>query len=74
MTGTHFFESGVKTEEDIFLDSGVKTEEDTLSKEVAEKNIWTRFWVEFVGRVGTQPGKTLTTEDTEFGWVRNFME
>ena len=41
-----------------FFESGVKTEEGTLSKEVAEKDMQTRFGVEFMGRVGTQPGKT----------------
>ena len=41
-----------------FFKSGVKTKEDTLSKGVVERDIWTRFRVEFVGRVGTQPGKT----------------
>ena len=41
-----------------FFESGVKTKEDTLSKGVAEKDTWTRFEVEFVRRVGTQPGKT----------------
>ena len=41
-----------------FFESGVQTEEDTLRKGVAEKNTWTRFEVEFVGRVRTQPGKT----------------
>ena len=29
-----------------------------MSKEVAKKDIGTRFWVEFVGKVGTQLGKT----------------
>ena len=41
-----------------FFKSGVKTEEGTLSKGVAEKDTQTKFGVEFVGRVGTQPGKT----------------
>ena len=41
-----------------FFESGVKTEEGTLSKGVAEKDTRTRFGVKFVGRVGTQPGKT----------------
>ena len=41
-----------------FFESGVKTKEGTLSKGVAEKDTRIRFGVEFVGRVGTQPGKT----------------
>ena len=41
-----------------FFESGVKTEKGTLSKGVAEKDTRTRFGVEFVGRVGTQLGKT----------------
>ena len=41
-----------------FFKSEVKTEEGTLSKGVAEKDTRTRFGVEFVGRVGTQPKKT----------------
>ena len=41
-----------------FFKSGAKTKEDTLSKGVAEKDTWTRFKVEFVGRVRTQLGKT----------------
>ena len=42
-----------------FFESGVKTEEDTLSKRIAKKDdTHTRFGVEFVGGVGTQPGKT----------------
>ena len=40
------------------FESWVKTEEGTLSKEVVEKDTQTRFGVEFMGRVGTQPGKT----------------
>ena len=40
-----------------FFESRVKTEKDTLSKGVAEKD---KDWIcdEFVGRIGTQPGKT----------------
>ena len=41
-----------------FFESGVKIEEDTLSKGVIEKDIWTRFGVEFMGRVETEPRKT----------------
>ena len=41
-----------------FFESGVKIEEGTLSTGVAEKDMRTRFGVEFVGRVGTQLGKT----------------
>ena len=41
-----------------FFEGGVKTEEGTLSKGVAEKDTRTRFGVELMGRVGTQPGKT----------------
>ena len=41
-----------------FFESWVKIEEDTLSKGVIEKDIWTRFGVEFVGRVGTELRKT----------------
>ena len=41
-----------------FFESGVKTEKGTLSKGIAEKDTRTRFGVELVGRVGTQPRKT----------------
>ena len=41
-----------------FFESGVKIKEGTLSKELAKKDKHTRFGVEFVGRVGTQHGKT----------------
>ena len=41
-----------------FFKSGVKIEEGTMSKGVAEKDTRTRFRVEFVGRLRTQPGKT----------------
>ena len=41
-----------------FFEGRVQTEEDTLSKGVAEKDTWTRFGVQFVGRVETQPRKT----------------
>ena len=41
---------------------------------VTQKDIRTGFRIEFVGRIGTQPGKTQTTEDREFGQVRSFVE
>ena len=41
-----------------FFESGFITKGDTLSKGVVERDTQTRFRVEFVGRVGTQPGKT----------------
>ena len=48
----------MRRHKDFFFYSGIKTEEDTLRKGVAKKDIHTRFWVEFVGSVGTQPWKT----------------
>ena len=41
-----------------FVDCGMKAEKDTLSKRVAKKDLLTGFGIEFVGRIGTQPGKT----------------
>ena len=37
---------------DLF-ESRVIIEEGTLSKGVIKNDKWTRFWVEFMGRVGT---------------------
>ena len=45
-----------------FFKGRVKIEKDTLSEEVTEKDTRTGFGIEFVGRIGTQPGKTQTTE------------
>ena len=57
-----------------FFESRVKTEKDNLSEGVAQKDTRIGFGIEFVGRIGTQPWKTKATEDTEFGWVRGFVE
>ena len=57
-----------------FFNGRVKIEKDTLSKGVTEKDTRTGFGIEFVGRIGTQPGKAQTTEDTEFGGVGSFVE
>ena len=40
-----------------FFKSMVKVEKGTLSEGVAEKDARTEFGIEFVGRIGTQPGK-----------------
>ena len=56
-----------------FFEDMVK-QRDTLSEGVTKKDIRTGFGIEFVGRIGTQPGKTQTTEDIEFGRVRSFVE
>ena len=40
------------------VESGIKTEKDTLSEGVAEKDTQTGFEIEFVGRIGTQLGKS----------------
>ena len=45
------------TDTKIFFESMVKAEKGTLSEGVAEKDTKTGFGIEFVGRVGTQPGK-----------------
>ena len=39
-----------------------------------KKETRTGFVIEFVGRIGAQPGKTQTIEDTKFGRVRIFVE
>ena len=36
-----------------FFEGSVKTEKDTLSEGVIEKDIRTRFGIEFMGRIGT---------------------
>ena len=36
-----------------FIEVRVKTEEGTLSEGVTDKDTWTRFGIEFMGRVGT---------------------
>ena len=41
-----------------FFESGVKIEKDTLSEGVSKKGTRIRFGIEFVGRIGTQVGKT----------------
>ena len=41
-----------------FVESGIKAEKGILSEGVAEKDTETGFGIEFVGRIGTQPGKT----------------
>ena len=46
------------TRHNDFFESEVKTEEDTLSKGVGKKDTQTRFEFKFVGKVGTQPGRT----------------
>ena len=58
----------------VFFEGRVKTKKGTLSEEVTKKDIRTGFRVEFVRRIGTQPGKTQKVEDTEFGWVKSFVE
>ena len=57
-----------------FFERRVKIEKGTLSEGVTEKDIRVRFGIEFVGRKGTQPGKTQTVEDTKFGPIRSFIE
>ena len=41
-----------------FFEGRVKIEKGTLSKGLTEKDTWTGFGIKFVGRIGTQPGKT----------------
>ena len=41
-----------------FVESGIKEKKGTLIEGIAEKDTWTGFGIEFVGRIGTQPGKT----------------
>ena len=41
-----------------FVKSGIKAMKGTLSKGIAEKDTLTGFGIEFVGRIGTQPGRT----------------
>ena len=41
-----------------FFKGRVTIEKGTLSEGVTEKDIRTVFWIEFVGRIGTQLGKT----------------
>ena len=57
-----------------FFKGRVKTETSTLSEGVTKKDTQTIFMIEFVGRIGTQLGKTQATEDTEFGGVKSFVE
>ena len=57
-----------------FFKGRVKIEKVTLSEGVTKKDTRTRFWIEFVGRIWTQPRKTQTTEDTEFERVKSFVE
>ena len=57
-----------------FFEGRVKTEKDALSEGVTEKDTRTGFGIDFVGRIGMQPRKTQTVEDTEFGRVRSFVE
>ena len=41
-----------------FVESGIKAEKGTLSEGVAEKDTRTGLEIEFMGRIGTQLGKT----------------
>ena len=41
-----------------FVESGINEEKDTLSDGVAQKDTQIGFGIEFVGRIGTQLGKT----------------
>ena len=41
-----------------------------MSEGVTEKDTRTGFGIEFVGRIGTQPGKTQTTEDNRSKCIR----
>ena len=41
-----------------FVEGRVKKKKDTLSDGVTEKDTMTRFGIEFVGRIGTEPRKT----------------
>ena len=41
-----------------FVESGIKAKKGIPSEGVAEKDTRTGFGIEFVGRIGTQPGKT----------------
>ena len=41
-----------------FIEGRVKTEKDTVSEGVTEKDTRTRFRIKFMGRIGTQLGKT----------------
>ena len=52
----------------------VKIEKGTLSEGSNQERNKDGFVVEFVGRIGAQPGKTQTIEDTKFGRVRIFVE
>ena len=41
-----------------FVEIGIKAKKGISSEGVAEKDTRTRFGIEFVGRIGVQPGKT----------------
>ena len=41
-----------------FFEGWVKTTKGILSEGVPEKDTWTRFEIEFVGRIRTKPAKT----------------
>ena len=41
-----------------FVKSKIKAKKGTLSEGVAEKDTLTGFGIEYVGIIGTQPGKT----------------
>ena len=55
-----------------FIEGRVTIDKFTLSEGVAEKYTRTRFGIEFVGRIGMRTHKK--TKDTEFRWVRSFVE
>ena len=57
-----------------FFEDRVKTKKGTMSEGVTEKDTRTGFEIEFVGRIGTQLRKVQTSEDTEFGWVKSYVE
>ena len=46
-----------------FFEGMVKIEKGTLSEGVTEKDTQIGFRIDFVGRIGTQLGKTQTTKD-----------
>ena len=41
-----------------FLENEIKAKKGILSEGIAEKDTWAGFGIEFMGRIGTQPGKT----------------
>ena len=57
-----------------FFEGRVKTEKGTLSEGATEKDTRIGFVIEFMGRIGKQPGKTQAIEDIEFRRVRSFVE